>query len=449
VTLLDATTRDLHRLTLERLRRGRLPGVLAGVVRGGALAWYDGIGSASLDDPATPPGPDDQFLVASNTKTFTAAMVMQLRDEGRLRLEDTLDQHLPGVGRPGLTLRDCLAHASGLQREPRGDVWDTLEFPDRAELLAGAAEAEQVLAPRQRWHYSNLVYSLLGEVVARLDGVEWQVALRRRLLDPLEMRRTTVGFDGRHVDGYYVPPWSDVPVPQPALDLGALDPCAGLASTAEDLARWSGFWAAPVAEVLSPDTVAEMCEPQVLVDRERWTAAMGLGLFLVRSGDRTYAGHTGGMPGHITAVFTDRSSGTGAVVLTSSGTTPDITGFALALADAVTDAEPVLPEPWRPGTSVPAELEPLLGVWWTEGSPFHFSVREGRLEARTPDQPEHVPPAVFEQLRPDVFRTVSGREQGELLRVTRDGTGRVSHLHWASYLVSREPLAFGERPGAR
>jgi CubicO group peptidase (beta-lactamase class C family) len=258
------------------------------------------------------------------------------------------------------------------------------------------------------------------------------------------MRRTTVGFDGSHADGYYVPPFSDVPVPQSAYDLRALDPCAGLASTGADLARWSAFVAAPVPEVLSPDTLEEMCEPQVMTDRQRWTGAMGLGFFLVRSGIRTYVGHTGGMPGHITAVFTDRESGTGGIALTSSGTTPDIAGFAVALADHVTEVDPVAPEPWRPGSPVPDRLAGLLGVWYSEGTPFHFSVRQGRLEARAPGQPEHQPPSVFEEVEPDVLRTVSGREQGELLRVTRDDRGRPVKMSWATYLVSRETYAFGE-----
>ncbi len=452
MTLRDDTTRALHRIVLDKQRKDRVPGVFAGVVRGGGLVWHDGVGAARLGDPDVsgqdseppPPGPDDQFLIASNTKTFTATMVMALRDEGRLALEDPVETHVPGLGHHGVTVRQCLAHLSGLQREPVGDVWETLVFPDREQLVAGLDEAERVHPPHRLWHYSNLVYSLLGEVVARLDGRTWAESLSARILDPLEMRRTTVGFEGAHAEGYYVPPYTDVPVPQPAHDLRAMDPCGGLASTGADLARWSAFVADPVAEVLSPDTVAEMCEPQVLMDRERWTAAMGLGFFLVRSGTRTYAGHTGGMPGHITALFTDREARTGGMALTNSGTTTDIAGLALRLADHVTEHEPVEPPPWRPGTAVPAELADLVGLWWSEGSPFAFTVRQGRLEARAPDQPEHVPSSLFDPVSTDVFRTVAGRENGELLRVTRDAEGRPTKMSWATYLVTREPLAFGE-----
>ena len=444
MTLRDATTQRLHRIVLDRQRKDRIPGVFAGVLRGGGLLWQDGIGVARLDEPDVPPGDDDQFLIASNTKTFTATMVMQLRDEGRLDLDDTLDRLVPDVTQPGLTVRQCLSHVSGMQREPLGDVWEALEFPDRLKLVADFNGAERVHPPHRLWHYSNLVYSLLGEVVARLDGREWAESLQARLLAPLEMRRTTVGFEGLHAEGYYVPPYTDVPVPQPANDLRALDPCGGLASTGADLARWSAFVADPPAEVLSPDTLEEMCQPQIMIDRQRWTGAMGLGFFLVRSGTRTYVGHTGGMPGHITALFTDREAGTGGVVLTNSGSTSDVAGFALALADHVSDTEPVAPEPWRAGTEVPDELRGIIGVWFTEGSPFTFSVRQGRLEAKAPAQPDHQPPSAFEQVEPDLFRTVAGREEGELLRVTRDADGAVTKLNWATYLCTREPLAFGE-----
>lgn len=216
VTLRDDTARALHLIVADKQRKDRVPGIFAGVVRGGGLLWHDGVGAASLDEPDTPPDRDDQFLIASNTKTFTATMVMALRDEGRLSLDDSLDAHVPEVTQPALTLRQCLAHLSGIQREPVGDVWETLVFPDREQLLAGFNQAERVHPPHRFWHYSNLAYSMLGEVVARLDGRDWAESLRARILNPLEMRRTTVGFSGAHAEGYYVPPYTDVPVPQPA-----------------------------------------------------------------------------------------------------------------------------------------------------------------------------------------------------------------------------------------
>ncbi len=422
---------------------GRVPGLSAGVVRRGTLAWHAGIGTADLAVADVAPDADTQYLIASNSKTFTAVVVMALRDEGRLRLDDTLDVHIPECGHTGLTIRTMLSHHSGMQREPVTDVWETLEQPDRQELVSGFAEAEQVLAPRHRFHYSNLVYSMLGEVIARIDGREWFDSVKARILDPLGMSRTTQGLSGRTAQGYYLTPFSDVPVLEPTFDFKAMAACGGLASTAADLAAWSGFVADPVSEVLSPDTFEEMLQPQVMVDLDRWTSAFGLGFMLVRRGDHVFVGHTGGMPGHITGVFTHRPSGVGGLALMNTTSAPDPAALATDLARAVIEREPEA-KVWRPGTHVPADLASILGRWYSEGEPFDFSVRNGRLEARHPDLPTHKAPAVFERIDDSTYRTVSGREEGELLRVVRRPDGSVERMAWATYVVTRAPLAFGE-----
>ncbi len=210
-----------------------------------------------------------------------------------------------------------------------------------------------------------------------------------RLLDPLGMTRTSVGFDGGpHAHGYFVPPWHDVPRPEPVLDLRATGPAGALASTATDLARWTAFVAAPDPAVLAPETMAEMSRPRALVDTEGWQVGMGLGLFLPRSpGGRVLAGHTGGMPGHVTGVFTHRESGTAGIVLMNSSTPPDPMAFAVELVETVLDRDPQEPEPWRPGTDLPEDLVPLLGRWYSEGRPWDLTVREGNLEVRSPGWP--------------------------------------------------------------
>jgi CubicO group peptidase (beta-lactamase class C family) len=442
--LLETTTRSLRRTAVSRQREGRVPGLFAAVCRGGDLLWSDGVGRADVGD-ARPPGPDDQFLIASNTKTFTAVMVMQLRDEGRLTLDDLLGDHVREVSHP-ITIRQCLAHVSGMAREPLGDVWETLEQPTAKELRRDFDDVERILRPHERWHYSNVVYAMLGQLIEELDERPWEESLRSRLLDPLELRRTTVGFDqGPRATGYYVSPYDDVPRLEPFMELKAMAPCGGLASTANDLARWSAFVTDP-GSLLSADTLEEMCQPQVLLTTESWSGAMGLGFFLMRSATgRTWVGHTGGMPGHITGVFTHRESGTGGIALMNATVTPAPDALAIELADHVIEHDPVEDEPWGPGTEVPHEYLPLLGRWFSEGHPFVFSVARGRLEARI-DLPAaaKLPPSVFERVSDDVYRTISGRERGELLRVTRAADGAVSKLNWATYLFTREPIAFGE-----
>ena len=178
--LSETTRRHLSALAVTAQRASRTPALAAGVARRGELLWDAGIGTADLADPSVPLGPDTQFLVASNTKTFTAAMVMQLRDEGRLSLDDRVDARLEGSEHP-LTIRQLLSHTSGIQREPVGDMWDALEGPDPADTVENWNAAERVLPPRRLWHYSNLAYMVLGELISRLDFFsKYQECFNRR-----------------------------------------------------------------------------------------------------------------------------------------------------------------------------------------------------------------------------------------------------------------------------
>ena len=176
--------RELLGRAVAAQRSWRAPGVSVGVVRDGALVWSTHVGSARLGTPSIPADDDTQFMIGSVTKTFTALAVMSLRDEGRLALDDTLDAYVPGSRHGRVPLRQMLAHASGLQREPVGNIWETLEAPERDAFLAGVEQAEQVLPAHHAFHYSNLAYGLLGQVVERVTGQGWESVVRERVLDP-------------------------------------------------------------------------------------------------------------------------------------------------------------------------------------------------------------------------------------------------------------------------
>jgi CubicO group peptidase (beta-lactamase class C family) len=444
--LMESTRRHLSRVALEAQRRSRTPALVAGVAHRGALIWDTAVGSADLSDPSVPLGPDTQFLVASNTKTFTAAMIMQLRDEGRLRLEDTVDAQLPDSTHP-LTIGQLLSHTSGMQREPVGNMWDTLEGPDPADTVENWNAAEPVLAPRRLWHYSNLAYMVLGEIVARLDGRAWEESLRVRLLDPIELTRTSTTLAPPHAGLYFVPEFSDVPITEPLVFTGSTLPAGGLASTVSDLARWHGFLLDPDPAILSADTVEEMCQPQITAD-PNWERAYGLGIFLRRRGTQIWFGHTGGAPGGITAAFSHAGSGVTAIVLTNQSAAKDPGATAVDLGAHVVDHDLPLETPWVPGSEVPEELRGVLGLWFSEGSPAFFSVRQGQLEVRGRGDADSAPAVVFTRESEDLYRTASGSERGERLVIRRRPDGTVWQLNWATYRWTREPLGFGEpNPG--
>lgn len=439
----ESLRRQLDRSLADRQVEWRSTGLVAGVVRADASVWDCGVGTADAGDLGAVPTAETQFRMGSITKTFTAVLVMQCRDDGLLDLDDPLDKHVPGTRHSTLSVRRMLAHLSGLQREPVGDVWEALEGPSLDEMIAGLEEAEAVLPPARRHHYSNLAFALLGEVVSRLRGQSWAEALQSRVLDPLEMRRTTTSRQTPFARGYFVDPYTERVREEALFPGNAFAPAAELWSTTDDLGRWARFIAEPPAQVLSPDTVEEMCHPQVMWDLDGWTLGWGLGFMLHRRGERVLVGHSGAMPGFLAGLAVRRPEKVGAVVLANTSAGADPGGLAVELALQVVDDDPELPEPWRPGADVPAALAGLLGVWWTEGNQFVFSAHDGRLEAKPAGVARTKAPSVFAQEGPDRFRVVSGRETGELLRVVRRADGSVDKLYWATYPVTRDPLPFG------
>ena len=434
----DPLASPLRAILADAQAKNRLPSVAGAVVLDGEVLWSDAVGlaDADSDESATP---DHQYRIGSITKTFTAVAVMQLRDAGKLDLEDRLDAHLDVPARGDLTLRRMLSHASGLQREIPGNVWDTLRFPKSTdELVATLGEAERVLAPGERWHYSNLAYILLGEVVATLCGMPYEDYVETRILQPLGLARTSFSPVAPTAIAYSVEPYTDVVLREPMLveRTGGIAAAGQLWSTVGDLCRWAAFLAAPDPEVLSPESLELMTSVQSMADPYRWSLAWGVGLMLARSGDRIYCGHDGGMPGYLANVLVERESGLGGAVLVN-GSDVSPAQLTLALIDKARELHPPESKPWRPGDEPPAELATALGRWWSEGSEFVFRWHEGRLESRLADAAEWTPWARFERIEGDRFRTTFGRERGELLELVRDGDGTVTRMYWATYPFTR------------
>jgi CubicO group peptidase (beta-lactamase class C family) len=421
---------DLRRELTRFQRESPAPSATMALFRGDELLWSEAIGLADVESgrEATP---DTQYAIASITKTFVARAILILRDEGKLSLDDPAGRHLPEAAREGVTVRRLLAHASGIQREPPGDVWESLGMPDRDELLARLDEAEQVLEPASHWHYSNLAYALLGEIVQRLAGIPCEQFVEERILRPLGLERTTWGPGANAATGYFVERFADVVVPEPVVDKKAIAPAGALWSTVGDLARWGAF-------LLEQD---EMHTVQVMADRERWTLGWGLGLMLHRRGERLFGGHDGGAVGHSSHLSYARQERVGIVLLTNTEN-PSPTFDAVALTDKAAEALPVEKEPWRSGDPVPDELAGVLGIWWGEGVDWWFEWRSGSLEARRPGRATGVR-TLFERESEDVYRTVSGRERGELLRIVRDDAGRPVKLYWATYPFTRTAAPLG------
>jgi CubicO group peptidase (beta-lactamase class C family) len=433
---------ELWRLVREAQSEERIPSISAAAIGNGKVVWQEALGLADVDG-GLEASSDTQYRIGSITKTFTAAAVLQLRDAGELELDDPLARHIPEAAYGHATLRRMLAHLSGLQREMPGYVWETLAFPDREGLVTGLADAEEVLRPGARWHYSNLAFALLGEVVARRSGLEYEEYVRERLLEPLGLTRTTFEQAQPAANAYFVEPYADAVRPEQNVIKGAFAAAGSLWSTTADLCRWGTFLVDGAESVLAGETLEEMRRFQSMADLEEWKLGWGLGLMLLREGDRIFVGHGGAMPGFLAGLAVSPKERSGAVVLVNSGAGVKIDQLLRKLAVKAAEAYPPEPEPWRAAESVPSELEPLLGRWWSEGTEIVIRVHDGRLELRAATAEPSLPPSTFEPAGDDRYRGISGPEEGELLEVVRDESGQVTKLYWATYPLTRTPQIFG------
>jgi CubicO group peptidase (beta-lactamase class C family) len=362
---------------------------------------------------------------------------MQLRDAGKLDLEDTLDKHIDAAAHAP-TLRRLLSHTSGLQRETHDDAWLKARFADVPELLETLGEAEQVLPPGARFHYSNLAFALLGIVVERASGIPYAQYVQEKLFTPLGLTRTSFDPEEPAATGYVVLPYVEGTWEQAPVQTGAWIAAGQMWGTVRDLCTWASFLASPDESVLSRASAEEMRTVQTIDDHLRWGSGYGLGLSLQRDGDRILAGHGGSMPGFIAGVYVSAEDKVGVALLTNSSSAALIE-LSKRLVSATVDRWPVPPDPWTVQDPPPDDVVPLLGIWFMEAEPVTLRWKDGKLEARFPDDPEWKTSAVIVRESDDRWRVESGWEQGEALRVERNADGSIVRLVLSGYPVTREP----------
>jgi CubicO group peptidase (beta-lactamase class C family) len=419
--VLPSTARTLLARTARVQREGRAPSLVAGVVRAGGLAWSAGRGD--VPEPHT----DVQYRLGSISKTITAVVVMRLRDEGLVHLDDALDQHLPGTPFGDRTIGQLLSHLAGASAESPGGWWERTPGGSLEDLALGKDDI--VLGAARRFHYSNLGFGLLGELVARKRGTSWEDAVTTEVLAPLGMTRTTPRPTAPAAPGLAVHPWADVVLPEPEHDAGVMAAAGQLWATLADLGRFAAFLLGDTADVLDPATLEEMAVPAGVDSSAPGWSAYGLGLQVLRVDGRTLVGHGGSMPGFLAGVFVDREEQTGAVSL--ANTTTGLDAVVFGLLEDLRAAEPRIVEPWTPSPS-PVPLD-RLGVWFWGPSPYALrSIGGGLLHlGPLPGRPGRA--SRFSRRDDGTWVGLDGYFAGEALRIAED------HLNLDTFVFTRTP----------
>jgi CubicO group peptidase (beta-lactamase class C family) len=258
----------------EALDRGDCPGAVVVVVHDGHVVWRKAYGLRAKQPESVPMTADTVFDMASLTKPMaTAASVMVLVEQGKLRLSDRVSEHVRAFGQNGkdkVTVEQLLLHTGGLIAD--NSVADYRDGRDKALERVHALTLDA--APGERFVYSDMGYVVLGEVVEKVSGMSLDAFAHQHVFAPLEMNET--GFrPGDKLKGRAAPTekrdgrWLAGEVHDPrAAGLGGVAGHAGLFSTADDLAVFAQMLLNGGSyngkRVLSPLTVRLMTTPRTV-----------------------------------------------------------------------------------------------------------------------------------------------------------------------------------------
>ncbi|MGV9312969.1 serine hydrolase domain-containing protein [Streptomyces sp. NPDC003691] len=432
--LLPGTERALLHSVAAAQSEGRAPSLSAAVAREGKVVW-----SAVRPAGEGPqPGPEPQYRIGSITKTFTAVLVLRLRDEGLLDLGDPLEKHLPGTDLGDVTIAQLLSHTAGVAAETPGLWWERTPASLRPGLTEVLGDAPLKHPVGRRFHYSSSGYTVLGSLVEAVRGVGWAEAVQREILEPLGLERTSVRPLAAAVEGWAVHPYADVLLPEPVEDLGLMAPAGQMWSTPGDLCRFASFLAEGDDRVLSAASVREMAVPAAPLESEEWDGTYGLGVQVARLYGRTMIGHTGSLPGYVAGLWVSPSDGVAAAVLANATSGPQPWAVAAELVRTVAEAEPRMPEPWRPLPDVDPQLLALTGSWFWGPKPHVLKLLPERGLVLAPAD-GFGRGARFRAEEDGTWTGLDGYYAGETLRVVHRPDGTVRHLDLGSFVLTREP----------
>jgi len=432
----------------------QIPGVSGAVVYDQELVWSGGSGYADPTRKA-PATPSTIYSICSISKLFTSIAVMQLRDAGKLRLDDPVSKHLPwftikrtSADAPEITIEGLLTHASGLPRESDYPYWTGPDFifPTHDQIVAMISKQQTLYPAETYWQYSNLGLTLAGEVVAAVSGMPYAEYVQRKILDPLGLTSTTPEIPERQrgarlAAGFGAINREGKRIAMPFFQARGIAPAAGFASTAEDLARFASWQFRLLrkggAEVLKANTLREMQRVHWL--DSNFENSWGLGFEVLRAEGKTFVGHGGFCPGYRTAILLKPDDFVSTVFMANALRVESET-FAGRMYDIVAPAIKDAVKNPKAAKRVDPELKKYLGSYDDSfGGEIAIVIWEGGLAALS--LPTMDPAKQMTKLQKTglhTFRRIRQDEAlGEEVVFEMGPDGRPSRLKWHSNYYPR------------
>lgn len=337
---IDVNSAEIDRFIEKEMQVSRIPGLALGIVYKGEPIYMKGYGTAGKDRPATPQTP---FIIGSVSKSFTALAAMQLVEEGKLQLDQTVQDYLPWFSMAGdydsaeITVRHLLVQTSGIPSEAGVTSLARSSTKTAEEEVRALSKIALASRPGTSYIYSNANYNILGLLIDIISDGGYVNHVQEKIFEPLDMQNSHLslseGLEAGMAAGYTklfgFPLADEVQYLDNSLAAGFI------ISTAEDMCRYllmhlnRGVYEGKT--ILSGDGLIELYRPgQVTVGESNYA----MGLVIVEDGDDTLIMHDGGTQGFNSGMVFSPEEQWGVIVLTNVGTMVELPAMPLAIGVA-------------------------------------------------------------------------------------------------------------------
>ncbi len=417
----------------------KLPGISASIVRDQELLWAGGFGQANPEEDVSTQT-NTLGSICSISKLFTAVAIMKLYDEGKLRLDDKIEDLLPWyeleqqfqTSGP-ITVRSLLTHSSGLPREANFPYWTAPDFPfpDSRAMREGLKDQKTLYPASTYFQYSNLGLSLLGEIVAEVSGMPYDAFIRQNILEPLALSDTRMEmpqqlYGSQLAIGYSALNREGVRTKVDLFDGAGITPAMGFSSSVVDLGKFASWQFRLLDsvdhEILKASTLKYM--QQVHWTNPDWNTTWGLGFVVYKGSDNTkWVSHGGSCPGYRSVLMLNPKKELAyAVIINASGTNPG--KYARGIHTILNKVKSVEPD----SSAKHLNLDQYVGhydptPWWSEE---YVGILNGQLVVLS--LPAEEPQLTFlKHIEGDTFKRVRRDDElGETVSFERSNDGNIT-----------------------
>ena len=429
-----------------QVERYRQPGGSIAIAQGPSLLGAYAFGHADLrtGEALTP---RHRFRIASHSKTFTAAAILLLREQGKLGLDDPVGRYVGGLHKElaPARLAELLSHGAGVTRDgaDAGQFQDRRPFLSRSELRAELAR-KQPLEPGVQLKYSNHGYGLLGLVIEEVTGMDYGDWMLRHVIRPAGLRDTVpdmpllpAGAKTAHGHSMEFPFGERLVIPCDAA-CDAIAPARGFVATAADTARFfAQLDPQAAASILSPASRRLMIQRRWRDDCSTGESWYGLGTMMSGPGPKEWFGHTGGLQGFVSRTARFPASG-----LTICALTNAVDGMASAWVDGVASILGAFRQHGAPARRVAGWRSRWWSLWGcTDLVPMGEVVMQVAPAQQPPFDAASIEMAVTGPDRGTIRRASGYHSPGQGVRLVRDARGKpVEFWSGGTRLVPRAAL---------